>query len=159
MQTGARSNPSLLSSIQNQEVPSLSIVVTTGNPRHTCDNAPALVKFLPYLYRILIWNSTRTNHRGTIWAADTCQCSWTLKEVCHTAQTRFWTCWIITPDHGISFQARGHWVRGRIYSIRRWCVPFNLVPLTASNKEVSTLISHCIFVIRTSRMPIKPWDI
>ena len=24
--------------------------------------------------------------RGIIWAADTCHCSWTLKEACHTAQ-------------------------------------------------------------------------
>ena len=31
-------------------------------------------------YSILIQNSTGTELRGTIWAADTCQCSWTLKE-------------------------------------------------------------------------------
>ena len=40
MQTGARSNPSRLSSLWNHEVPSLSIVVTTSNPTylrwHTC---------------------------------------------------------------------------------------------------------------------------
>ena len=32
------------------------------------------------IYRITIWNSTGTKLRGTIWAADTCQHSWTLKE-------------------------------------------------------------------------------
>ena len=52
----------------------------TGNPGHTCNNAPALAKFLPYLYSILIQNSTGTELRGHIWAADTCQYCWTLKE-------------------------------------------------------------------------------
>ena len=39
-----------LSSIQNQEVPSLSSVVTAGNPKHTRDNAPVLVMFLPFYF-------------------------------------------------------------------------------------------------------------
>ena len=34
-----------LSSIWNLKVPSLSRVVTTSNPRHTCNNAPVLVEF------------------------------------------------------------------------------------------------------------------
>ena len=55
-------------------------MVTTGNPGHICDSAPALVEFPSYLYRHLIWNPHGTKIRGTIWAADTCQCSWTLIE-------------------------------------------------------------------------------
>ena len=58
--TGARSNPSWVLSIWNLEVLLLSRVVSTSNPRNTCDNTPALVKFLPYHYSILILNFNRT---------------------------------------------------------------------------------------------------